>query len=86
MDGANSSLRLLERRRRGYSRRARSRAGRMRRIGALMGFNENDPDGNLRYSALTQALADLGWTEGRNVRMDLRWGLDNTGFERSRRS
>ena len=28
----------------------------------------------LRVSAFTQALADLGWTDGRNVRMDLRWG------------
>jgi hypothetical protein len=35
---------------------------RVRRIGVLMGFNENDPGGKLRYSALTQALADLGWT------------------------
>ena len=46
---------------------------RVRRIGALMTFNENDPEGKLRYSAFTQALADLGWTDGRNVRMDLRW-------------
>ena len=34
---------------------------RMRRIGVLMGFNENDPGGKPRYSALTQALADLCW-------------------------
>ena len=48
--------------------------GRVRRIGVLMGLDENDPEGKLRYSAFTQALADLGWTDGRNVRMDLRWG------------
>jgi len=47
---------------------------RMRRIGVLMSFDENDPEGKLRYSAFTQALADLGWTDGRNVRMDVRWG------------
>jgi putative ABC transport system substrate-binding protein len=47
---------------------------RMRRIGVLVSVDENDPEGNRRYSAFTQALADLGWTEGRNVRMDLRWG------------
>ena len=48
---------------------------RVRRIGALMPFNdENDPVAKPRLSAFTQALADLGWTEGRNVRMDLRWG------------
>jgi putative ABC transport system substrate-binding protein len=46
---------------------------RMRRIGALMPYDENDPEAKLRYSALTQALAGIGWTEGRNVRMDLRW-------------
>jgi putative ABC transport system substrate-binding protein len=40
--------------------------------------DENDPEEKRRYSAFTQALADLGWTEGRNVRMDLRWhGDDN---------
>src|SRR6516162_11199062 len=52
---------------------ARAQRDRMRRIGALMGGDENDPLAKLRYSALTQALAGLGWTE-RNVRMDLRWG------------
>jgi putative ABC transport system substrate-binding protein len=48
---------------------------RVRRIGVLMGFDENDPEGKRRYTAFTQALADLGWTDGRNVRMDLRWGV-----------
>src|SRR5215831_14762479 len=46
---------------------------RVRRIGVLTGLDENDPEGKRRYSAFTQALADLGWTVGRNVRMDLRW-------------
>jgi putative tryptophan/tyrosine transport system substrate-binding protein len=51
---------------------------RVRRIGVLMLDDENDPEGKLRYSTLTQALADLGWTDGRNMRMDLRWaGGDN---------
>jgi putative tryptophan/tyrosine transport system substrate-binding protein len=54
---------------------ARAQQGdRMRRIGVLMPFDENDPEGKRRYSAFTQALANLGWTDGRNVRMDLRWG------------
>jgi putative ABC transport system substrate-binding protein len=39
----------------------------MRRIGVLMSGNEDDPVLRARVSALTQALADLGWTEGRNV-------------------
>jgi putative ABC transport system substrate-binding protein len=52
---------------------------RVRRIGVLMGFDENDPEGKRRYSAFTQALVDLGWTDGRNVRMDPRWYGDATG-------
>ena len=47
---------------------------RIRRIGVLMPFDENDPEGKPRISGFTQALADLGWTDGRNVRMDVRWG------------
>jgi len=47
---------------------------RVRRIGVLMGGNENDPVMKPRIAAFTQALADLGWTDGRNVRIDLRWG------------
>ena len=53
---------------------ARAQQGeRMRRIGVLMGLDENDPLAKARLSAFTQALAGLGWTDGRNVRMDLRW-------------
>jgi putative ABC transport system substrate-binding protein len=47
---------------------------RVRRIGVLLSLDENDPLVKPRVSAFTQALADLGWTDGRNVRMDLRWG------------
>ena len=51
---------------------ARAQQGnRVRRIGVLMGFDENDPLS--RLSVFMQALADLGWTDGRNVRIDLRW-------------
>ena len=57
---------------------ARAQQGdRVRRIGVLMPWDENDPEGKLRLSAFTQALADLGWADGRNVRMDLRWGSDD---------
>jgi putative tryptophan/tyrosine transport system substrate-binding protein len=45
----------------------------LRRVGVLMGFDENDAEAKARVSAFTQALADLGWTDGRNLRMDLRW-------------
>jgi putative ABC transport system substrate-binding protein len=47
---------------------------RVRRIGVLTSGDENDPEMKLRLSAFTQALADLGWTDGRNLRMDLRGG------------
>ena len=47
---------------------------RMRRIGVLMPYDENDPLGKANICAFKQALAGLGWTDGRNVRMDLRWG------------
>src|SRR5262249_11392730 len=47
---------------------------RVRRIGVLTGRDENDPVWQTYSSAFTQARADLGWTDGRNVRMDLRWG------------
>ena len=46
---------------------------RVRRIGVLMPLDENDPVAKGRVSAFTQALADLGWTDGRNVRMHIRW-------------
>src|SRR6516164_6053324 len=48
--------------------------GRVRHIGVLIGGDENDPEGTRRYSAFTQALAGLGWTDGSNVRTDIRWG------------
>jgi putative tryptophan/tyrosine transport system substrate-binding protein len=46
---------------------------RMPRIGVIMALDENDPEVKLRHSAFTQALAGFGWSDGRNVRMDLRW-------------
>jgi putative ABC transport system substrate-binding protein len=57
---------------------ARAQQGdRVRRIGVLMPYDKNDPLATTWVSAFTQALAALGWTDGRNVRMDLRWGGDD---------
>jgi putative ABC transport system substrate-binding protein len=57
---------------------ARAQQGdRVRRIGVLLPYDENEPVVKPRVSAFTQALADLGWTDGRNVRMDLRWSGDD---------
>jgi putative ABC transport system substrate-binding protein len=58
---------------------ARAQQGeRVRRIGVLIPQDENDPDQKRRYFAFTQALADLGWTDGRNVRIDPRWASGDT--------
>jgi putative ABC transport system substrate-binding protein len=52
-------------------------ATRVRCIGALLARDENDPVAKTYVSTFTQALSDLGWTNGRNVRMDVRWpGVD----------
>jgi putative tryptophan/tyrosine transport system substrate-binding protein len=50
---------------------------RMRRIGVLLPYDESNPVAQAQISAFTQALADLGWTDGRNVRMDVRWAGDD---------
>jgi putative ABC transport system substrate-binding protein len=51
--------------------------GRVRRIGVLMPGDETDPVRKTQLSALTRALAELGWADGRNVRIDLRWAGDD---------
>jgi putative ABC transport system substrate-binding protein len=57
---------------------ARAQQGdRVRRIGVLMPYDENDPLAKSQVSAFTQALAGFGWTNGRNVRMDVRWAGDD---------
>jgi putative ABC transport system substrate-binding protein len=56
---------------------------RVRRIGWLAPLDENDPLAKSAISAFTQALADLGWTDGRNVRMDLRFAGDDINRTRA---
>jgi putative ABC transport system substrate-binding protein len=46
---------------------------RTRRVGVLMGWTEKDAEYQRRVAALVQRLAQLGWTEGRNLRIDVRW-------------
>jgi putative tryptophan/tyrosine transport system substrate-binding protein len=52
---------------------------RMRRIGVLMNTAADDPEGKARVAAFLQGLQQLGWTDGRNVRIDIRWGGGDTG-------
>src|SRR5205085_97078 len=46
---------------------------RVRRIGVLMGYAENDPEAQTRLGALKQTLLTRGWSEAHNIRIDLRW-------------
>ena len=50
---------------------------RMRRIGVLMNFTSDDPVSQDRLAALVQGLQELGWTVGRNLQIDYRWGAGN---------
>jgi putative tryptophan/tyrosine transport system substrate-binding protein len=50
---------------------------RVRRIGVLMSFAADDPEGKAQITAFVQGLEQLGWTDGRNMRIDYRHGLGN---------
>jgi putative tryptophan/tyrosine transport system substrate-binding protein len=52
---------------------ARAQDGRMRRIAVLMNNAEDDPEGQARAAAFRQGLQTLGWTEGKNLRIDWYW-------------
>jgi hypothetical protein len=49
----------------------------MRRIGVMIEFDEKDPEAKAYPSGLTRGLAQLGWIDGRNVRIDIRWAAAN---------
>ena len=58
---------------------ARAQQGeRMRRIGVLMGYAESDAGAKGFLDGFVQRLAELGWVEGRNLRIDVRWGSNVT--------
>jgi putative ABC transport system substrate-binding protein len=50
---------------------------RIRRIGVLMSLAADDKEGQARLKAFVQGLQELGWTDGRNVRIDTRWSAGN---------
>jgi putative ABC transport system substrate-binding protein len=50
---------------------------RMRRVGVLMSTAADEPEGQARIATFLQALQQLGWTDGRNVRIDIRWSASN---------
>jgi putative tryptophan/tyrosine transport system substrate-binding protein len=55
---------------------------RVRRIGVLTNLAENDPETRLRLDAFLLGLQQLGWKEGRNLRIDYRWGVGDTDSHR----
>jgi putative tryptophan/tyrosine transport system substrate-binding protein len=57
-------------------------AERIRRIAILMNRAANDPEGQARLATFKQAMERLGWSEGRNMQVDIRWGEDNIDLER----
>jgi ABC-type uncharacterized transport system substrate-binding protein len=62
---------------------ARAQQGeRMRRIGVLMNFAVDDPEAQSRNAGFLQGLSELGWTVGRNLRIDYRWGAGDTDRHR----
>ena len=62
---------------------ARAQQERMRRIGVFMNLTSDDPEAPGRVAALAQGLGELGWTIGRNVMIDYRWGAGDV--ERNRK-
>jgi putative tryptophan/tyrosine transport system substrate-binding protein len=55
---------------------------RVRRVGVLMNVAAADQEGQAQVAAFLQALQQLGWSEGRNVRIDTRWGENDVELDR----
>src|SRR5215217_1545854 len=53
---------------------------RVRRIGVLMNLASDDPEAQARIAAFRQELQQLGWTDGRDLRIDYRWAGDASRF------
>ena len=64
--------------------KARAQQGeRMRRIGVLMLYPENDPEGQLRATAFRRELEKLGGTIGGSLQINYHWGTGNADWIRS---
>src|SRR5262249_23078260 len=63
---------------------ARAQQGeRVRRIGVLLNLAADDPETGARRAAFLQGLQELGWSEGRNLRIDYRWGVGDSDRHRA---
>jgi putative tryptophan/tyrosine transport system substrate-binding protein len=65
-----------------FAARAQQRE-RVRRVGVLMPFTADDPEGHARLLAFAQGLQQMGWAIGSNLRIDTRWGAGDA--ERNRK-
>ncbi len=54
----------------------------MRRVGVLMNVRPDNPEGDPAVAAFRQTLQQLGWSDGRNVRIDIRWGENDVDHDR----
>ena len=54
----------------------------VRRIGVLMNRRADSPDGQARVAVIKQRLRQLGWSDGQNVSIEVRWGADDPNLER----
>src|SRR5262249_43076513 len=62
-----------------WSLAARAQQGeRVRRAGVLMNFEAGDPAAQTRLTHFLQKLRELGWSDGRNMRIDIRWGASDS--------
>src|SRR5262245_42964630 len=52
----------------------------MRLIGVLTAYSESDPEAQARVGAFREGLQKLGWTEGRNIRIDARWATSDAAL------
>src|SRR5215469_9218185 len=57
---------------------------RVRRVGVLMGYPENDLEGPAFFAAFLEGLQKLGWVEGRNIRLETRWASPDDAEARQR--
>ena len=63
---------------------ARAQQGeRVRHVGVLMNLAADDPETGARRATFLQGMQELGWSEGRNLRIDYRWGVGDTERHRS---
>ncbi len=67
----------------GWPQAARAQSGNIRRIGVLMNAAANEPEPQSYLSAFSDGLRELGWVDGRTVRIDVRWNAGSADLART---